>query len=51
MGAKLIAHRGQQPIGEVGLASGREPLIERRAQDRRWRRRLDRGLDRPSPLT
>jgi hypothetical protein len=51
MTAKLKAHRGQQTIGEVGLASRTETLIKGRAQNRRGRGAFDGRLNRPAAFT
>src|SRR6516225_6226894 len=49
--AELVAHRRQHPVREVRLAARAEALIERRRQDMRRYRLVDRGLDRPAPFT
>src|SRR5262249_47633284 len=50
MAAELIAHRREQLVGEIRLASATKPLIERRAQDVSGHRLVDGGFDCPAPL-
>src|SRR5262245_64733431 len=50
MAAKLIAHRREQLVGDIRLASGTKPLIERRAQDMSRNRFVDGVLVSPASL-
>ena len=51
MSAKLKAHRRLQAIRKVVLATGTEPLEQRRRQDRGGSGRVDRGVRRPAAFT
>src|ERR1700733_8368723 len=48
MTAKLVAHRRQKFIREVGLTARTETLIKRHSQHRSRNSLIDPGLDRPS---
>src|SRR5262245_27170508 len=48
--AELLAHRGQQLVGEQVQAARPEPRIPRRRQGRCRNAHLDRGDRRPAPL-
>ena len=46
MSAELLAHRGQELVGIVGLATRREPGVQRRAEHVGGHALVDRGLQR-----
>lgn len=50
MATELVAHGGQELIGELRLAARGEALVERRAQDRCRHTFVNRGGDRPAPF-
>ncbi len=50
MTAELVAHRGQQLVGEIGCAARAEALVKRRCEHVRRHSLVDRRIDRPSPL-
>ena len=48
--AELLAHSGEDFVGEVGLATGTEALVERGGQYEGRHRLVDGGLYRPAAL-
>ncbi len=45
---ELVAHGRQEPIGEIGVATRTESLIESRAQDMCRHALINRGCDGPA---
>src|SRR4029434_8078891 len=50
MSAELIAHRGEQLVGKICLATRAKTLIQRSCQDMSRHTLVDGSLDRPAPL-
>src|SRR5215510_8320387 len=51
MSTELVAHRREQLVGEVGLAARAETRVQGGRQDGNGHGLVDRGLDRPAPLS
>lgn len=51
MATEGVPHSGEQPIGEVGFSTRGEAFVERRRENRRRRRFINRCLDGPAAFT